>query len=184
VNARGERLRHQAVTGQHRSLDMAVQFVDNPYDGQTLTEQLEQVAILTEDIGVPRKAVMVDLGFRGVDVANPGVQIIHRGKFKSLADRQRRWLSVGRRWSPRLGMSSTTTPWIGAGSGGANRRCAACRAVRSRLQHPLAAARDRAPEAQGSFMRLFARLAQLIQTLVMIHRETITGPEQQLCADV
>ena len=44
---------------------MAVQFVDNPYDGHTLTEQLEQVAILTEDIGVPPKAVMVDLGFRG-----------------------------------------------------------------------------------------------------------------------
>jgi IS5 family transposase len=26
----------------------------------------------------------VEPGFRGVDAANPGVQIIHRGKFKSL----------------------------------------------------------------------------------------------------
>lgn len=35
---------------------------------------------------------VVDLGFRGVDGANPDVQIIHRGKFKTLTDQQRRWL--------------------------------------------------------------------------------------------
>mgnify|MGYP003350186332 CR=1 FL=1 len=32
------------------------------------------------------------LGFRGVDHTNPGVEIIHRGRFRSLTDLQRRWL--------------------------------------------------------------------------------------------
>ena len=35
---------------------------------------------------------MVDLGFRGVDADNPGVEIIHRGKYKSLSTQQKGWL--------------------------------------------------------------------------------------------
>ncbi|MGB6100912.1 MAG: hypothetical protein WBG44_08555 [Comamonas sp.] len=35
------------------------------------------------------KRVIVGLGFRGVDADNPGVQIIHQGKLKSLTDQQR-----------------------------------------------------------------------------------------------
>jgi hypothetical protein len=34
----------------------------------------------------------VDVGFRGVDGENPGVEILHRGKTKRLSLRQRRWL--------------------------------------------------------------------------------------------
>jgi IS5 family transposase len=67
-------------------------FTGNPYDGHTLAEQLEQVRIPTEDTGASQKQVVVDLGFRGVDAANPGVQIIHRGRFKTLTGLQRRWL--------------------------------------------------------------------------------------------
>jgi IS5 family transposase len=67
-------------------------FPGNPYDGHTLNEQLEQVGILLEDVGVKAKEVMVDLGFRGVDLDNPEVEIIHRGKVKRLSQRQRRWL--------------------------------------------------------------------------------------------
>lgn len=70
-------------------------FTGNTYDGHTLNEQLKQVTILTEDTGAKPKQVVVDLGFRVVDAHNPGVQILHRGKFKSLTDQQRRWL---RRW--------------------------------------------------------------------------------------
>ena len=38
------------------------------------------------------KQVIVDLGYRGVDADNPGVQIIHRGKYKSLSDHEKRLL--------------------------------------------------------------------------------------------
>jgi IS5 family transposase len=62
----------------------------NPYDGHTSNEQLEQATILPEDTGAQPKQVVVDLGFRGVDADNPGIQSIHRGKFKSLTAQQRR----------------------------------------------------------------------------------------------
>jgi IS5 family transposase len=55
-----------------------------------LNGQLEQATILPEDTGAPPKQVVVDLGFRGVDADNPGIQSIHRGKFKSLTAQQRR----------------------------------------------------------------------------------------------
>jgi IS5 family transposase len=67
-------------------------FPGNPYDDHVLKEQLEQSAILLEETGKAPKQVIVDLGFRGVDRDNRDLQIIHRGKYKSLASRQRRWL--------------------------------------------------------------------------------------------
>ena len=63
-----------------------------PYDGHILREQLEQTGILLEGVGTQPEEAVVDLGFRGVDHSNPGVQIIHRGKIKSLSYAQRRWL--------------------------------------------------------------------------------------------
>ncbi len=47
-------------------------FTGNPCDGHMVAEQLRQVAILTEDTGASPKEVIVDLGFRGVDGAQPG----------------------------------------------------------------------------------------------------------------
>lgn len=78
-------------------------FTGNPYDGHTLAEQLEQVRILTGDTGGSPKQAVVDLGFRGVDAANPGFEIIHRGRFKSLTDQQRRWLRRGQAVEPAIG---------------------------------------------------------------------------------
>ena len=46
---------------------------------------------------------MVDLGFRGVDADNPDVQIIHRGKFKSMTSQQRRWLRRRQAVEPAIG---------------------------------------------------------------------------------
>ena len=46
---------------------------------------------------------MVDLGFRGVDADNPGVEIIHRGKFKSMTNQQRRWLKRRQAVEPAIG---------------------------------------------------------------------------------
>jgi len=66
----------------------------NSYDGHTLAEQFEQSAILLRDLpGPPQaKTVLVDLGFRGVDVEVSSVNLIHRGKHKPLTSTQRRWL--------------------------------------------------------------------------------------------
>ncbi len=92
-----------AVTHKQGLMVGARSFTCNPYDGHTLNEQLEQVTILTEDTGTRPKQVSVDLGFRGVDAANPGVEIIHRGKFKSLTDQQRRWLKRRQAVEPAIG---------------------------------------------------------------------------------
>lgn len=80
-----------AVTHKRGLIVGARTFPGNPFDGHTLAEQLEQARILTEEHNTPIKQVYVDLGYRGVDYANPDVEIIHRGKYKSMikADRKR-----------------------------------------------------------------------------------------------
>ena len=78
-------------------------FPGNPYDGHVLREQIEQTTILLEDIGVALKQAVVDPGFRGVDEDNPGLEIIHRGKHKSLTATQRRWLQRRQAIEPVIG---------------------------------------------------------------------------------
>ena len=80
-------------------------FPGNPYDGHTLAEQLEQTNTLLQDIGVKPTTAVVDLGFRGVDEACAPVQIIHRGKFKSLDAQQRKWLKRRQAIEPAIGHS-------------------------------------------------------------------------------
>ncbi|MFN3327199.1 MAG: transposase, partial [Bryobacteraceae bacterium] len=80
------------VTARQGLMVGARTFPGNPYDGHLLAEQLEQTTVLLEDVGVQPKEVYADLGFRGVDAANPNVEIVHRGKLKSLTKSQRRWL--------------------------------------------------------------------------------------------
>ena len=81
-----------AITHKSGLIVGARTFPGNPYDGHVLNQQLEQTTILLEDTGKTPQQVIVDLGYRGVDQDNPGVEIIHRGKFKSLSKQQRRWL--------------------------------------------------------------------------------------------
>ena len=45
----------------------------------------------------------MDLGYRGVDRDNPNVEIIHRGKYKSLTVQQRRWLKRRQAVEPAIG---------------------------------------------------------------------------------
>ena len=78
-------------------------FPGNPYGGYTLAAQLEQTTILLEDTGKHPKQVFVDLGYRGVDADNPGIEIIHRGKAKSLTQQQRRWLKRRQAIEPAIG---------------------------------------------------------------------------------
>jgi IS5 family transposase len=78
-------------------------FPGNPYDGHTLAAQLEQTTTLLQDIGVAPKTAVVDLGYRGVDADVAPVQLIHRGKFKSLTKLQRRWLRRRQAIEPAIG---------------------------------------------------------------------------------
>jgi len=56
----------------------------NPFDGHTLSAQLEQTGVLLQDLGIKPKVAVVDLGYRGADSDIAPVELIHRGKYKSL----------------------------------------------------------------------------------------------------
>lgn len=92
-----------AVTHKSGLIVGARTFPGNPYDGHVLAAQIEQTGILLEDTGRRPKQVLVDLGYRGVDKDNPGVEIIHRGKYRSLSARQRRWLKRRQAVEPAIG---------------------------------------------------------------------------------
>ena len=92
-----------AVTHKSGLIVGARTFPGNPYDGHVLAAQLEQTAILLEDTGRKPKQVIVDLGYRGVDADNPDVEILHRGKYKSMNKQQRRWLKRRQAVEPAIG---------------------------------------------------------------------------------
>ena len=92
-----------AVTHKSGLMVGARTFPGNPYDGHVLNEQLEQTTILLEDTGRSPQQVIVDLGYRGVDQDNPTVEIIHRGKYRSLTKPQRRWLKRRQAVEPAIG---------------------------------------------------------------------------------
>jgi IS5 family transposase len=78
-------------------------FPGNPFDGHTLAQQLEQTGTLLQDLGVKPKTAVVDLGYRGVDSDISPVELIHRGKYKSLNAQQRRWLKRRQAIEPTIG---------------------------------------------------------------------------------
>ena len=92
-----------AVTHKQGLMVGVRSFPGNPYDGHVLSAQLEQTANLLQDTGRVPKQVVVDLGYRGVDADNPGVQIIHRGKYKSLSDHEKKLLKRRQAIEPLIG---------------------------------------------------------------------------------
>jgi transposase, IS5 family len=94
-----------AITERHGLIVGARAFPGNPYDGHVLAEQLEQTSILLQEVqGEPRvKTVLTDLGYRGVDADIAPVQLIHRGKSKTLSNRQRRRLKRRQAVEPIIG---------------------------------------------------------------------------------
>ena len=92
-----------AVTHKQGLMVGARAFPGNPFDGHTLSAQLEQTTNLLQDLGRKPKQAIVDLGYRGVDADNPGVEIIHRGKYKTLTALQRRWLKRRQAIEPAIG---------------------------------------------------------------------------------
>ena len=93
------------VTHKQGLMIGARSFPGNPYDGHILSAQLEQSTNLLQDLGVAPKQVIVDLGFRGdvVEASCPGIEIIHRGKYKTLTQEQKRWLKRRQAVEPAIG---------------------------------------------------------------------------------
>jgi transposase, IS5 family len=71
-------------------------FPGNPYDGHILSAVLEQASNLLQDVAVKIKVVVADAD-------NPGKEIIHRGKFKSLNPQQKAWLRRRQAVEPAIG---------------------------------------------------------------------------------
>ncbi|TAN14024.1 MAG: IS5 family transposase [Burkholderiaceae bacterium] len=92
-----------AVTHKSGLMVGARTFPGNPYDGHILAAQIEQTNILLQATGREVKEVFADLGFRGVDQDNPGVEITHRGKYKRLTKQQRKWLRRRSAVEPAIG---------------------------------------------------------------------------------
>jgi IS5 family transposase len=94
-----------AITEKSGLIVGARTFTGNPYDGHTLAAQLEQTRILLEAVpGDPQpKTVLADLGYRGVDAEFGSVKLIHRGKYKTLSEKQRKWLKRRQAVEPIIG---------------------------------------------------------------------------------
>lgn len=92
-----------AVTHKHGLMVGARSFAGNPYDGHTLAAQLEQTTTLLQDIGTKPTTAIVDLGYRGVDADCAPVQVIRRGKYKTLTAQQRGWLRRRQAIEPAIG---------------------------------------------------------------------------------
>ncbi|CAN5295907.1 hypothetical protein BH11PSE10_BH11PSE10_05330 [soil metagenome] len=86
------------------------------------------------------RQVIFDLGYRGVDADNPGVEIIHRCKYKTLTALQRRWLKRCQAIEPLIGHTKSDHRmdrcWLKGAIGGALHalRCAAGYNIRSLLR--------------------------------------------------
>jgi len=92
-----------AVTHKQGLMVGARSLPGNPYDGHTLAAQLEQTNTLLEDIGVKPTTAIVDLGYRAAAADVAPVQVIHRGRHKSLTALQRKWLKRRQAIEPAIG---------------------------------------------------------------------------------
>ena len=84
-------------------------FTGNPFDGHTLKAQLVQSNALIESARTLIKQAFVDLGYRGVDADNPDVQVIHRGRIKSMSKMMKEQLKRRQAIEPAIGHTNTTT---------------------------------------------------------------------------
>ena len=92
-----------AVTHKQGLMVGAKRFVGNPYDGYTLAAQISQCNELIQAAGSEVKQAFVDLGYRGVDGDNPGVEVVHRGRIKSMSEPQKRQLKRRQAIEPAIG---------------------------------------------------------------------------------
>jgi transposase, IS5 family len=154
-------------------------FTGNPFDGHILSAALEQSTNLMQDHSVKIKEVIADLGYRGlsVDADNPGVTIIHRGRYKSLTEEQRKWLKRRPAIEPVIGHMKAdhrlNRCWLKGGIGDAIHaiNCAAGFNISWLL---------RAIKRLGlkaAFLRLFSMaLGTLLSTIQVNNREQLPVP--------
>ena len=148
-----------AVTARGGLIVGARNFPGNPYDGDTLAEQLEQAEIRS---GEKPHTAIVDLGCRGR--SSEGVEILNRGKPKRLTRRQGSW--VKRR--------QAVEPVIGHFKDG-------CRLRRNRLKGALGDALHVLSCAAGYYLRWLLRWIALFWASVLRLFTLIFGlPSQEL----
>ena len=99
-----------AVTHKQGLMVGAKRFVGNPYDGHTLAAQISQCNELIQAAGSEVKQAFVDLGYRGVDADNPGIEVVHRGRIKSMNERQKRQLKRRQAIEPAIGHVKHDSP--------------------------------------------------------------------------
>ena len=92
-----------AVTHKQGLMVGAKRFVGNPYDGHTLAAQINQCNDLIQAAGSQVKQAFVDLGYRGVDADNPGIEVVHRGRIRSMSARQKQQLRRRQAIEPAIG---------------------------------------------------------------------------------
>ena len=94
----------------------AKRFIGNPSDGHTLAAQISQCNELIKAAGSEVKQAFVDLGYRGVDAdgprpaTNPGVEVVHRGRIRSMSERQKRQLKRRQAIEPAIGHVKHDSP--------------------------------------------------------------------------
>ena len=100
---------------------------------------LEQATNLMQDHAFTLKQIVVNLGLRGVDADNPDVEILHRGKCRSLTSQQKRRLRRRQAVEPTIGheVRQPHGPLLAARRAG---RCAARHQLWGGLQPALAGA--------------------------------------------
>ena len=94
-----------AITHKSGLIVGAKCFPGTHYDGHTLHAQIAQSNALIARCGKVIKQAVVDLGFRGIDVAlaNPGVDVKHRGRVKSMTKAERKILKRRQAIEPVIG---------------------------------------------------------------------------------
>ena len=92
-----------AITHRQGLMVGAKRFTGNPFDGHTLKAQLAQSNALIQSAGTSIKQAFVDLAYRGVDADNPGVEVIHRGRIKSMNKAERKQLKRRQATEPAIG---------------------------------------------------------------------------------
>ncbi len=90
---------------------------------RTWAAQIEQTNTLLQDLGVKPTTAIVDLGYRGVDKELAPVEVIHRGKYKSLTPKQKTWLKRRQAIEPLIGHTKADHRmdrcWLKGGEGDA-----------------------------------------------------------------
>ena len=92
-----------AITHWQGLMVGAKRVTGNPFDRHTQKAQRVQSSALIESAGTSIKQAFIDLGYRRVDADNPDVQVIHRGRIKSMRKMMKEQLKRRQAIEPAIG---------------------------------------------------------------------------------